>query len=137
MTKITLHCAYCGAGKEFDERSFAANSGCVYFCENKDCEDKFACFGGHRRETTEQKDIKITESKILLRAKKWIPFVDMDDEDVKIEVELIERRCPICRKKWLSLWLNDRIVYGGDCTSFRDGRKIESCGCMLDKELEK
>ena len=79
------------------------------------------------------KDIKITECKILLRQTKWIEFVDMDDDGVKIDVELIERQCPVCGKEWLTLWLNDQVVYGGDCISFRDGRRIESCGCNFWK----
>lgn len=79
----------------------------------------------------ELEDIKFTECKILLRETSWIPFVDMDRDGVKIDVELTERRCPVCGKEWLTLWLNDQVVYGGHCSLFRDGRRIENCGCMV------
>ncbi len=57
--------------------------------------------------------------------KKYYP----DGEHIK--VECTESICAVCGKKWISIYLNDDVVFGGSATNYSKGKLQEHCGCLL------
>lgn len=49
------------------------------------------------------------------------------DEKV-IHYEITESICSQCKRKWISVYLEGNVVFGGSFSCFKKGKWIESCG---------
>ena len=66
--------------------------------------------------------MKKIKEKVLMKKDIWLNAME---ESIKVEIN--ERTCPICDKKWISVYINGFVVYGGKSITVKKGEIIESC----------
>lgn len=77
--------------------------------------------------------------KTLHKDSHWIEIEG--DYDVppqtKITLEVVEMTCPSCKKKWITVYINDCVVMGGHAVAITgDVENIESCIDCLFKNMK-
>lgn len=68
--------------------------------------------------------IKTVKNKVKVLRKD----VFFTDDDKAIHYEITESICSQCKRKWVSVYLEGKVIFGGSSSCYKGGKWIDSCG---------